>query len=65
MVWINDIQVASNDRDVLHLTLGEGDVGGGFIGQNWWVIIVANEVEGQTSSGANHHVISDNTNHPA
>ena len=65
MVWISDIQVSGNDGNVFHLTLGEGDVRGGFIGHYGWVIIVPNEEESQAGSGVVHHIISNDTNYPA
>ena len=65
MVWISDIQVSSDYGNVFHLTLGEGDVRCGFIGHYGWVIIVSNEEESQAGSGMVHHIIGNDTNHPA
>ena len=62
MVLISDIQVSSDDRDVLWMSFSEGGIRGGFVCHYGWVVIVANEVESQTGSGVAHQIISNDTN---
>lgn len=64
MIRISDVQISSNDGNVFHLTLSEGDIRGRFIGHYGWVVVVANEEESQAGSGVVHRVIGNDTKHP-
>ena len=61
MVWVSNVQFSSNDGNIFHLSLSEGDVRSRVIGHYGWVIIVANEEESQAGC---HRVISNDTNYP-